>query len=480
MNENHSEVTKKLEFPALIAMVVGSMIGAGIFMLPRRFAEAAGVYGTLATWAVAGCGMLMLAFVFQTLAVRKPELNAGVFSYAKAGFGDYVGFITAIGFWASACAGNVTYLVLIKSTLGAIFPVLGEGDSLVAILISPVVIWVFFSLILGGVQQAAAINVIATIAKLVPIGIFILFCIFTFKPTVFFENLMGAVAGADETVFSQLRQTMLITVFVFLGIEGASVYSRYAKNRKDVGKATVLGFLSVLAVLAMVTLLSYGVLPRAEIALLRQPSLAGVLESAVGPWGGILISVGLIISVLGAYLAWTLMSAEVLFAAAESKDMPKFVGLETEKGVPKSALFMSALLTQTILALTYFSEGALDFALELTSALALLPFFLTAVFAVKIIRDQDAYFGVEAKTRAKELIVGCITVIYTAFLICVAGWHYLLLSCLLLAPTTPLYMKARKEQNLLVFSAAEKVIFALLVIGAIAAIVGLSAGWITI
>ena len=89
---------------------------------------------------------------------------------------------------------------------------------------------------------------------------------------------------------------MLVTVFVFLGVEGASVYSRYAQKRSDVGRATVLGFLSVLALFASVTLLSYGTLPRAEMAELRQPSMMGVLESVVAPWGSAFIAIGLIIS----------------------------------------------------------------------------------------------------------------------------------------------------------------------------------------
>ena len=111
----------------LTAMVVGGMVGAGVFSLPRRFAIETGVDGALIAWAIAGTGMLMLAFVFQTLAIRKPQLDSGVYAYAKAGFGEYLGFFSAFGYWASACVGNVTYWILIMSTLGALAPWLGEG-----------------------------------------------------------------------------------------------------------------------------------------------------------------------------------------------------------------------------------------------------------------------------------------------------------------------------------------------------------------
>ena len=91
-----------MTLPTLTAMVVGGMVGAGVFSLPARFGVATGILGSLIAWAIAGAGMLMLAFVFQNLAIRKPELDSGVFIYAKAGFGDYAGFNSAIGFWASA------------------------------------------------------------------------------------------------------------------------------------------------------------------------------------------------------------------------------------------------------------------------------------------------------------------------------------------------------------------------------------------
>jgi arginine:ornithine antiporter/lysine permease len=120
----------KVSLPTLTAMVVGSMVGAGVFSLPARFGRATGVVGALVAWTIAGTGMLMLAYVFQNLAIRKPDLDAGVFAYAKAGFGDYVGFNSAFGFWASACVGNVFYWVFIMTTIGSAFPSLGEGDTL--------------------------------------------------------------------------------------------------------------------------------------------------------------------------------------------------------------------------------------------------------------------------------------------------------------------------------------------------------------
>lgn len=85
-----------------------------MFSLPARFAAGTGVWGALVAWAVAGAGMLMLAFVFQRLAIRAPHLDAGVYAYAKAGFGEYAGFFSALGYWGSACVGETLYWILAR------------------------------------------------------------------------------------------------------------------------------------------------------------------------------------------------------------------------------------------------------------------------------------------------------------------------------------------------------------------------------
>ena len=149
-----------LALPMLVALVVGSMIGSGIFALPSQMAASAAPGPLLIGWTVTGVGMLMLAFVFQTLANRKPDLDAGVYAYARAGFGPYLGFLSALGYWASACVGNVSYWILIKSTLGGVWPVLGEGNTLTAVAISSVGIWAFHMLVSRGVKEAAGINLI--------------------------------------------------------------------------------------------------------------------------------------------------------------------------------------------------------------------------------------------------------------------------------------------------------------------------------
>ena len=463
---------------ALTALVVGSMVGAGIFTLPAAFGRATGVVGGLIAWAIAGVGMLMLAFVFQNLAQRRPDLDSGVFIYAKAGFGHYIGFLAALAFWASTCVGNVSYFVLIKSTLGTFFPIFGDGNTVQAVAVSSVIIWLFHFMILRGVQQATGLNTIVTIAKIVPILVFVFILLFAFNPDVFMANLFGG-EGYSEPLWQQVRSTMLVTVFVFIGIEGASIYSRYAEKRSDVGVATVLGFVGVLCLLILVTVLPFGLLPRAELAALRNPSMAGALEVVVGRWGNIFVSIGLIISVLGAYLAWTLFAAEVPFMAAKSNLMPNFLNHENAQKVPSRSLWMTNIVVQSFLIITLFAQNAFTLALELTSAMSLIPYLLVAAYALKLALTRETYEQ-DASRRIPEMIISLVATAYAILMLVAGGLEKLLLAALILAPGTILFFLARREQNSRVFGFWELVVFTVTVIAALTALYGFATGRITI
>jgi arginine:ornithine antiporter/lysine permease len=471
--------SQKLSRLALIALVVGSMVGAGIFTLPAAFARTTGVVGALVAWTIAGTGMLMLAFVFQNLSRRKPEIDAGIYGYAKAGFGNYMGFSAAFGYWVACCLADVACLVLIKATLGLFFPVFGDGSTTIAILSASALIWGVHYLVLRGVKQAAALNTIATVAKMVPILIFIVVLIAGFNADVFALNLMGGEPASFSGVASQVRNTMLVTVFVFVGIEGASVYSRYAKDRNDVGLATVLGFLGVLCLLVLVTVFSYGVLLRPELAALATPSMAGVMEALVGPWGRVFISVGLLISIAGNYLSWSLLAAEVLHSAAKNQTFPAVFARENANAVPYAALWLTNIVIQAFLLVTWFAQNAFTIALKMTSAMTLVPYLLVAAYAFKLARTGETYAPDNLGRRRDAWIAGVATV-YAAAMLYAGGAKFLLLSALLYAPGTWLYFAARREQRLPVFGGRETWVFAVLCVMALMAVYALVTGAIVI
>ncbi|OCW25195.1 MULTISPECIES: arginine-ornithine antiporter [unclassified Pseudomonas] len=474
-----SESPGKLRLGALVALVVGSMIGGGIFSLPQNMAASADVGAVLIGWVITAVGMLTLAFVFQTLANRKPDLDGGVYAYAKAGFGDYMGFSSAWGYWISAWLGNVGYFVLLFSTLGYFFPIFGEGNTPAAVIGASVLLWAVHFLVLRGIKEAAFINLVTTVAKVVPLVLFVLIAVFAFKLDIFTADIWGVKNPDLGSVMNQVRNMMLVTVWVFIGIEGASIFSSRAEKRSDVGKATVIGFITVLLFLMLVNVLSLGIMTQPELAKLQNPSMAAVLEHVVGHWGAVLISVGLIISLLGALLSWVLLCAEIMFAAAKDHTMPEFLRKENANHVPANALWLTNAMVQIFLVITLFSASTYLSLIYLATSMILVPYLWSAAYALLLAVRGETYENA-LKERRKDLFIGAIALIYAVWLLYAGGVKYLLLSALLYAPGAILFAKAKHELGKPIFTNVEKLIFAAVVIGALVAAYGLYDGFLTL
>jgi arginine:ornithine antiporter/lysine permease len=455
------------------------MIGGGIFSLPQNMAASADVGAVLIGWVITAVGMLTLAFVFQTLANRKPDLDGGVYAYAKAGFGDYMGFSSAWGYWISAWLGNVGYFVLLFSTLGYFFPIFGEGNTPAAVIGASVLLWAVHFLVLRGIKEAAFINLVTTVAKVVPLVLFVLIALFAFKLDIFTADIWGVKNPDLGSVMNQVRNMMLVTVWVFIGIEGASIFSSRAEKRSDVGKATVIGFITVLLFLMLVNVLSLGIMTQPELAKLQNPSMAAVLEHVVGHWGAVLISVGLIISLLGALLSWVLLCAEIMFAAAKDHTMPEFLRKENANHVPVNALWLTNAMVQIFLVITLFSASTYLSLIYLATSMILVPYLWSAAYALLLAVRGETYEAALAE-RKKDLFIGSIALIYAVWLLYAGGTKYLLLSALLYAPGAILFAKAKRELGKPIFTNVEKLIFAAVVIGALVAAYGLYDGFLTL
>lgn len=450
----------KLTLLPLTALVVGSMIGGGVFNLPSDMSRGASPAAILIGWVITGIGMLMLALVYQSLANRKPDLNAGPYAYARAGFGPFIGFNSAWGYWLSAFLGNVAYAVAIFSALSFFIPAFGDGNNLISILGASICLWLIHALVLNGIKQAAFVNIITTIAKLVPLMLFVLIAIIAFHWDKFTFDFWGR--GTEGTaglgsVMAQVKSTMLVTLWVFIGIEGASVYSARAARRSDVGRATVIGFAGALGIYVLVSLLSTGVLSQPELAGLKVPSMAGVLEPLVGRWGATLVNLGLMISVGGAFLSWTLLCAEIPYTCGRDGTFPKWFAAENANGSPVNALWATNLLIQVFLILSFFSKSAYQFFYFIASVAILPPYVFSGAYALKLALTGETYTAGD-RGRRRDMIVGLIATLYGLWLVYAAGLSYLLMCAVLFAPGILVYARARKEHGEPAFIGFERLI----------------------
>jgi arginine:ornithine antiporter/lysine permease len=430
-------------------------------------ANAAGPLAIMIGWGITAVGMLALTFVYQGLAVRKPELDAGPYAYAQAGFGPFIGFNSAWGYWLSAWIGNVSYAVLVFSALSYFVPVFGDGNTWQAVLGASALLWLVHFLVLSGVRQAAFVNILTTIAKIAPIVLFVALAAVAFKIDVFSLDFTGPADGSLGSVLAQAKGTMLVTLWVFIGIEGASVVSARAARRRDIGLATVAGFLTCLALYALVSLLSLGVMQRPELAGLKNPSMSGVLEAIVGPWGAALVNIAVVVSVVGAFLSWTLFAAEIANVAAKRKTLPRFLAGDNAAGSPANALWVTNLLVQVFLIVTLLSQATYQALYYISASAILVPYVFSGAYAVRLAITGEGYQPRE--NRSFGLLVGLVATVYGAWLVYAAGPSYLFMCAMLYAIGVVPHMIARREAGEAPFRPVEGVLAAALIATGIAA-----------
>ena len=360
----------------LVTTVITLIVGGGVFTLAGDQA-AGGASGAaiLTAWSISGIGVLCLVMTFFALSRIKPQLKGGIYSYGNAGFGDFWGFNSAWGYWISALLCTVSFSALLFGALSYFFPIFGGGTNLPSVIGASLLIWFYVFLVSRGIKEATGVNAVITISKFVPIFVAITAIIFLqkFDLGIFLANMSQ---GADPGLpfFDQVSNTMMITIWVFVGIEGAVAISGRAKKERDVGKATIIAFICVLSIYLMVSVLSMGVMPLSELAQLENPALAGVMEHAVGQWGAILINGGVVLSLVGAMLGYTVLSAESPFEAAQEGVFTKSFAKINKKAAPIVTLILTNIIIEVFLVIMLFSDSTYQFFSRLSAGMILLPY----------------------------------------------------------------------------------------------------------
>lgn len=437
-----------LSLPHLIAAVITAVIGGGVFTMAGDMAAAGANTGAvLIGWVVCGIGVFCLMMCFYALNKFKPDLTGGIYSYARAGFGEFMGFISAYGYWISALLATVSYTTLLFASLSFFFPVFGEGNNLPSVIGASIIVWICWFLVTRGMKEVGAINFITTVAKLVPLFVAIVAILFSmhFDPAIFMDNFWGEPDG--PALWDQIVGTVGVSIWIFLGIEGAVAISGRAKYSKDVGRATVIAFVGILAIYLMVSILSMGVMPRAELAALPNPSMAGVLEAVVGPWGAALVSLGVVLSLLGAMLGYTIISSECPHEAAEQGVFPKSFAKKNKKGAPIVTLTITCLIVQMFLVIILFSEQTYQFFYGVSVSMILIPYFFSTLYFLIIAIRKDGLEGISTAKLWFYRGVGVVGFFYSVFLVYAGGLTGLMITTILFAPGILLYIKGQKERG---------------------------------
>lgn len=446
----------KLGLLALIAIVVGSMLGGGVFSLPQNTAASSAVGPVLIAWVIAGIGIYFIANSFRILSDIRPDLQAGVYMYAQEGFGSFIGFNVAWGYWLMTAFGNVAFAVILMDAFDEFFPgVFTNGNNLNSIICGSILIWGYNFLVLSGTKVAGFINTLGTIAKLVPLVLFVLILGVLIDYSQLFSNFWGMdpqivteVGTKSEPVslLSQILSPMTVTLWAFIGVEGAVVLSGRAKNKKDVGKATLLGFIIALVIYILLSVLPFGAMTQTELAAVANPSTAGVLQKVVGEWGNWLMSVGLIISVLAGWLAWTMVCAEIPMVAGEKGAFPKAFAKTNKNQSASVSLWISSAVMQAAMLLVYFSNNAWNTMYNISALMVVPAYITTTLYISKLcLTNQYSKYAKTGKTLA--VIGGILGALFCLFILYASEIQYVMLIPLLLTIGLPVFIWAQKEKK---------------------------------
>lgn len=434
---------KQLGLWLLVFVSLGSMIGSGIFNSPKDLISVANPLGTAITWMVGGAGALVLALVFIYLSGKRPDLKSGIYAYAREGFGDYMGFNSAWGYWSLGWLGNISYFALFFKTLNDF---LGPNSltPMTSFIIGSSILWFFYFILMAGVKEGAILNFIVTIAKLIPIVLVALLGLSIMKADIFnvpdWQSVLAS-SGKSTTPMLQVKDAMAIVLWCFVGIEAASVLSGRAKNQKTVRQATIISVLAVLAIYMFVTIIAMSSVSAEELMRSDTPLSLVLGKTIIGGAGVWIVQIGIMVSVLGASLSWIILSVETLYAAAREGVMPRALAKVNKKDTPVNALLLTQIFTQVFLfsILSPALNQTYLAAITIGTTMALIPYLLSSLFAVKLA------FG-EKEKRTYQLI-SIFGVLYSSYVIYAVGMKYLYLSLLFYAIGVFVYLRAVYEQR---------------------------------
>lgn len=464
----------------LIALVISSSIGSGVFALSTDISAAAAPGSAILAWILTGIGFIALATTFGKLSIIKPNLD-GIVAYANEGFGPFVGFVSGWGYWLSIWIGNVAFGVMLCTAIGYFYPPFADGLTVPAVIFISVMNWAIVLLVNHGVEEASVVNAIVMCCKLIPIFTFIVTMLFVFSFDVFTADFWGTLAnnlGAENApgdVGTQIINCFMVMMWVFVGMEGASVLGHRARRKSDVSRATVLGTVALVVIYVAASVLPYGYLSRDELLQMGSPSMVYIFQEAVGSWGGAFIAGGLVISILGAWLSYTILASEAMRTMANMKLLPTGFAKLNKHGAPTLCLIVTGTMIQLLSIVMLFSEAAYQFAYSLCTAAIVISWSLAAAYMVKIARKEHI------EHAGSSFALGLFATVFLVVAVLLAGVDLLILCCIAYIPGLVCYVAARREQKCdHILEGFEKPLAVVLVGLGVVAIVLVAMGIITI
>lgn len=421
---------QKVGLVTATSLVIGNMIGAGIFLVPSSLAS----YGSISLlgWVFTAIGALVLAKIFGNMSKIIVNKSGGPYTYSRAGFGDFIGFLVAWGFWISIWVSNAAVVLAIIGALSHFFPVLETNPEL-AVTVGMGMIWVLTWVNSRGIKSSGKIQVVTTVLKLLPL-VFVIFVGIFFFDTANFPafNLTG------KSDWLAITSAATITLYAFLGIESASIPAENIESpEKTVPKATILGTVIVTSVYLLSSVVLFGILPIEALQNSAKP-FADAGSIIGGEAAGYFVAAGAAISGIGCLNGWILLSGQLPMATAKDKMFPRIFKRENKSGAPYLGLFIGSGLSSLLL-LMNLSDGlvkAFTFLVNITVFTALIPYLFVAAAYIIVVIERNLHFNNVFNTFA----LGTLGATYAIWAIFGTGSDTVFYGFLLLLAGIPFYV----------------------------------------
>lgn len=423
------------------ALVVGNMIGSGVFLLPSTLASIGPV--SIFGWLFTATGAIVLALIFSRLSRLEPDVG-GPYAYTRTGFGDFAGFLVAWGYWISIWSANAAIVVALVSYLGVFWkpmatdPVLGAAIGIGAI-------WLLTWVNAMGVRRAGWVQLITTIMKLIPLGAVALIGLFYMNPGHFSPMYSG-----DSFPWSALTTSASLTLFAFLGLESATVPARNVDNpQKTIPRATIMGTVIAAVIYIAGTVAVMGIIPIGMLAGSNAP-FADAATKIWGSWAGYVVAAGAAISCFGALNGWILLQGQMPFAVARDRLFPKSFAHLSKRGTPVVGLVVSSVLVTVLLIMNY-TKGLVEkfqFIILLAAMTCLVPYIFSSLAEVMIQIKMRGQKKLDPKRMLKALALGIPGFIYSAWTIVGSGAETVYWGFLLLIAGIPVYVWFKWQQTM--------------------------------
>jgi basic amino acid/polyamine antiporter, APA family len=420
------------------ALVIGNMVGSGVFLLPAALASAAGPISIFA-WIFTGLGAMLLGLVFARLGRAIPR-SGGPYAYAQRAFGDFIGFQTAWGYWIAVWAGNAAIAVAFAGYLSVYWP--KAATSWVTAVIAIGLVWLATATNIAGVREGGAVQVTTTILKFVPLLLIAVVGLFFIK-TGNYHPLTIKHSGDRG-----LNSAAALTLWAFIGLESATVAGGEVRNpERTLPRATIYGTLATTLLYLIATVAIFGMIPSHKLAGSNSPFADAANIIFGGTWGGKAIAVVAMISTFGALNGWTLLQGRVPLAAAEDGLFPRrFARVHGGRGTPVFGLVVSSLLVTALLLLYLRSSLVNTFynVILLATLTTLVPYAYSAAAELYLMFKERSLFS--GSKLARDVIISALAFAYSGWAIWGAGEKTIAWGFMLLLAGIPVYVWLKWRQ----------------------------------